>query len=283
MKTLEKLDALGAIGTSRGVLEKFASDDTYADAKARVRLSARELLDEDTLIAAVAETERTPKENDPPIDVVLHELGAAVRWGSWNAHRVVWDDSRFETLEELESGKRRIQLREAPEFRGLRANRLAVLEFLAALGISHAREVIVDPTSNVFLNEGTEFLWRRATGVGSQDQLFDNSHSRIGVGDSNTAATRDQATQGLLGTNKTYATMESGYPTITAGTSADGAKATFKGIYAGGVANHAHLEWVVDNKSGSPAGTKTMNRKVQNFGTKESGDVWTYTFDLEIK
>lgn len=276
--TLEKLDSLGARGTSRTVQERFGSDADYLDAKALVRLEARQLLDEETLIEAVAETE-----NARTLDPVLRKLGLAARFGTWDAHEVVWDDSRFTVVEELEGGVRRVKIRSTPRFQGLRGDRRAVLEYLTLVGLSQAKTILVDPSSNVFLNNGTEYLWRRATGVGALDELFDNSHSRIGVGDSNTAATRDQATQGLLGTNKTYATMEAGYPTITAGTSADGAKATFKGIFAGGVANHAHLEWVVDNKSGGPAGTKTMNRKVQNFGTKESGDVWTYTFDLEIK
>lgn len=278
MKTLEQVDVIGARGTSRCVQERFASDEAYEDAKARVRLEARQLLDEQTLIEAVAETERTDS-----ADPLLRELGLAVRFGTWNAHRAVWDRDLFGVVDELDGGTLYVAPREAPRLRGLRGDRAALLEYLTVLGLSHAKRIVLDPTSNVFLNEGTEFLWRRATGVGTQDQLFDNSHSRIGVGDSSTAATRDQATQGLLGSNKSYATMEAGYPTITAGTSADGAKATFKGVYAGGVANHAHLEWVVDNKTGGTPGTKTMNRKVQNFGTKESGDVWTYTFDLEIK
>ncbi|MBW2649001.1 MAG: hypothetical protein JRC53_04160 [Deltaproteobacteria bacterium] len=122
---------------------------------------------------------------------------------------------------------------------------------------------------NLLLNEGiTELLTLL---IGGSATAFNNANARIGVGDSTAAA---EATQtDLQGTNKTYKAMDTGYPQVS------GQTVTFRAAFGADDANYDWQEFVVDN--GAAAG-KTLNRKVENHGTKASGDTWVIEISITI-
>jgi len=204
------------------------------------------------------------------------EADFAAVFGSFNVHHALNGGLvECENPHDHSGRPQRFVLRKRPTF----GNTETIEEYIAAQAMLVQEEPVLVHVGNVFLNEGTEELWNRLTGVGTLDVLFDNSNARIGVGsDGATAAVRTQT--GLQGVDKSYAVMEAGFPTVTPGDGAGGAIASFKGVYDGNSGNHDHKEWVVDNKAA--AGTITMNRFVQDFGTKLLGAVWTYTFQLRI-
>ena len=119
---------------------------------------------------------------------------------------------------------------------------------------------------NILLNDGIGLLWDLAIGNGGT--AFDNTNARIGVGDGTTA---EDATQtGLVGTNKAYQSMYSGYP------SRSGTSVTWKVVFDGSTANFDWNEFVVDN------GTTALNRKVSSQGTKASGQTWTVEVTITL-
>lgn len=123
-------------------------------------------------------------------------------------------------------------------------------------------------TGNVLLEEGIGEMWDLICGLGSPT-AFSNANARLGVGDDNTAASSSQT--GLLGTNTLYKGMETGYPQRS------GTSVTWRAVFSGSEANFDWNEFTVDNGSGAEI---NMNRKVDNQGTKTSGQVWT--LDLTI-
>ena len=130
---------------------------------------------------------------------------------------------------------------------------------------------VVEGEGNCLLNTGIDEIWDLVTGVVSgADHIFDNSHTQIGVGDSDTAANASQ-TDLQAASNKTYKAMESGYPTSTS------QKATFKSSFGADDANYAWKEWVVKQSTSG----KCLNRKVESLGTK-SGGTWTLEVNITL-
>ena len=127
---------------------------------------------------------------------------------------------------------------------------------------------VIEGEGNCLLNSGIDEMWDLITGDETTD-VFDNSHAQIGVGDSNTAA--DPSQTDLLGDNKTYKGMETGYPTST------DQKATFKASFGDSEANYAWNEWVVKQSTSG----KCLNRKVESLGTK-SGGTWTLEVSITL-
>lgn len=122
---------------------------------------------------------------------------------------------------------------------------------------------------NLLLNEGiTELLTLL---IGGSATAFNNANARIGVGDGTTVA--DATQTDLQGINKTYKAMSSGYPQVS------GQTVTFRSTFGPDDANYNWQEFVVDN--GVTAG-KTLNRKVENHGTKASGDTWVIELSITI-
>ena len=122
---------------------------------------------------------------------------------------------------------------------------------------------------NLLLNEGIAELIDLLIGVTAT--AYNNANTRIGVGDSNTAASAEQT--GLQAvTNKLWKGMESGYPANAS------QKVTFRSVFGSADANYSWQEFTVVN-SADDAGDN-LNRKVSDQGTKASGQTWTV--DLEI-
>lgn len=124
---------------------------------------------------------------------------------------------------------------------------------------------------NVFLIEGVNFLWRIARGDTGLTP-FNEANSYIGVGDGTTPASSSQT--GLLGTNKYYKKVDSGFPMITDN------KITFRATFGGDEANFAWNEWTVANGSSDTA--VNLNRKVETLGVKSSGATWVFQVELSI-
>jgi len=123
---------------------------------------------------------------------------------------------------------------------------------------------------NILLNSGINELFTIICSSGGTK--WDATNAYLGVGDSNTT---ENATQtDLLGTNKTYKGMVSGYPTY--GTNQ---KATWKAQFTENEANYAWQEFVLRN--GASSGT-CLNRKVYDQGTKTSGQIWELTLEISL-
>lgn len=124
---------------------------------------------------------------------------------------------------------------------------------------------------NLLLNEGIGELLKLL--IGGTATAFNNANSFIGVGDGTTAAAATQT--GLVGTNKTYVGMDTGYPQIA------GNVVTFSATFGAAVGNHAWREFTVCN-SNSDTG-KNLNRKVESaLRAKVSPDTWVVRLQITI-
>jgi len=124
---------------------------------------------------------------------------------------------------------------------------------------------------NLLLNEGITLLLNLLIGAGGT--AYNNASTRIGVGDSTTAAA---ATQTALqaATNKAWKGMDTGYPSVS------GQVATFRATFGPGDANYAWQEFTIVNAA-DDTGTN-LNRKVESHGTKASGDSWVATATITV-
>ena len=124
---------------------------------------------------------------------------------------------------------------------------------------------------NLLLNEGITELLNLL--IGGTATAFNNANAFIGVGDGTTAAVATQT--GLVGSNKTYRPMDTGYPQIV------GNVVTFSATFGASVGNHAWREFTVAN-SNSDTG-KNLNRKVESaLRTKVSPDTWVIRLQITI-
>lgn len=144
---------------------------------------------------------------------------------------------------------------------------------------------------NLLLNAGINALWNIGLGNASAanssgsaagaNATFNNAQSRIGIGDSSTAAAATQ-TDLQAATNKYWQVMDATFPTEAT------QAITFKITVAGGNANFAWNEWGVDNCGGSNATSTTrsggsmLNRAVSAQGTKASGQTWVPTATITL-
>lgn len=123
---------------------------------------------------------------------------------------------------------------------------------------------------NVALNEGLGELIDLLCGL-SSPTAYSHAAAYIGVGDSNTAAAATQT--GLqASTNKTWMPMDTSYPARTDQT------ATWRATFGTSDGNHGWQEFTVVNAA-TDAG-KNLNRKVDDKGTKVSGETWTVELSI---
>jgi len=124
-------------------------------------------------------------------------------------------------------------------------------------------------SGNLLLNEGIGLALDLIIGAGGTP--YNNANTRLGVGDSTTAAA---ATQTALqaATNKAWVGMEAGYPSRSAQT------VTWRAVFGTSAANFDWREFTVVNAT-DDTGTN-LNRKVDTQGTKAAGQTWT--LDLQI-
>lgn len=160
--------------------------------------------------------------------------------------------------------------------------------------LRHNDPYAISQFSNGLLLTGVQAMYAQMIGTGTATAntayatptFYSAAQSAIGVGDSTTAFANTQT--GLQATtNKAYEPMQSGYPSIGTGASAN--IITFQSSFAGTVGNYAWNEFVVVN---SPADTLNsialgsnaiaLNRAVSSQGTKASGSTWQTTYQLTI-
>ena len=122
---------------------------------------------------------------------------------------------------------------------------------------------------NIWLTVGWTELLKLITGASTSH--FDATNAIIGVGDDATAAAAGQTD--LIGTNKTYKGMNSGYPTTPASGTVN-----FKARFLTSEANYAHNELVVKNSVSSVS----WNRNATGWGIKTASDIWDYTITLGV-
>jgi hypothetical protein len=126
---------------------------------------------------------------------------------------------------------------------------------------------------NVMLNAGITVLLQLLATNDAPNQ-YNNANAQIGVGDTSIPAANPAQTGLQALTNKAYAAMVSGYPTVVDQT------VTFKASFAAGEGNFDWREFVVINSAG--VGTIALNRKVDNQGTKIVGQVWEITLAITL-
>lgn len=117
---------------------------------------------------------------------------------------------------------------------------------------------------NVALNEGLQAIIDMICGLATVTP-WNSANARIGVGDSSTP--EDPSQTGLLGTNRYWKGMDSGYPTR------DGQTAIWRATFGPDEANFAWREFTVVNASDDTG--INLNRKVADKGTKAQGETWT--------
>lgn len=124
---------------------------------------------------------------------------------------------------------------------------------------------------NLLLNEGITSLLTLL--IGGSETPFNNSNAYIGVGNGTTAASATQT--GLLGTNKSYAPMDSTYPQVSNNV------VTFRSTFGPDDGNHEWREFTVAN--GLSDSAKNLNRKVESvLRTKASPDTWVIQLQVTI-
>lgn len=121
---------------------------------------------------------------------------------------------------------------------------------------------------NVLLNEGIAVL--QALLIGGAGTAYSNANASLGVGNSATAAAASQT--GLQGGSTAFATMDTGYPSIS------GQVTTWQAVFGGTEANFAWEEFTVVNATSDTG--DNLNRKVSSQGTKASGQTWTLKLEI---
>lgn len=131
---------------------------------------------------------------------------------------------------------------------------------------------VFEDKGNLLLNAGITRMINLLTGAGGT--AFNAANSRIGVGNSTTAAAAGQTD--LQGASKYFKLVDSATPS--------GQTVTWVATFASGDANFAWEEWGIDNgsTSGSTVTAPLLNRKVAAMGTKGSGSTWTLTVTITI-
>lgn len=129
---------------------------------------------------------------------------------------------------------------------------------------------------NLLLNAGIARLEDKF--IGAAGQVYDATHSRIGVGNSSTAAAATQTDlQAAAGSgNRQFKLVDQG-PTRSSQT------ITWRATFASGEAQFVWNEWGVDEGTadGTTVAASMLNRKVANPGTKGAA-VWVFTVTTSI-
>lgn len=124
---------------------------------------------------------------------------------------------------------------------------------------------------NLLLNEGITLLLNLL--IGAAGIVYNAANTRIGVGDSATAAVATQV--GLLGTtNRFWRVMDATFPSVSAQT------VSFRATFGTNEANFVWNEITVVNTADDMG--QNLCRRVQAMGTKASGTTWVVTVTVTI-
>jgi len=141
--------------------------------------------------------------------------------------------------------------------------------------------VEVGQPGNMLMNVGINQLWSQ---LKINTQLWDQTHTGIGVGNSTTAESASH--NDLQGASKRYNQCDSGFPALPGVQNIQ-----FAATFGTSEANFAWNEYslIVPNTTTAftPGTTKPtnyviLNRKVVSLGTKTSSDIWIFTATLTL-
>jgi hypothetical protein len=148
---------------------------------------------------------------------------------------------------------------------------------LQKLGV--APEDMAEVTSNLLLNAGIQRMEDNLIAVPAATAVYDNTHARLGVGNSSTAeaATQTDLQAAAGGANRQFKLMNATFPSRSSQT------LSFASDFTSGEANFVWNEWGIDNgtSNGTTVSAPMLNRKVASLGTKATG-TWTLTATLTI-
>jgi hypothetical protein len=130
---------------------------------------------------------------------------------------------------------------------------------------------VVRDSQNIILDNGANEMLKLICGTGGT--AYNSANAQMYVGTDTTAEAASQTGVIATGSNRAYASMDSGYPTVS------GRTATFRASFGEGSANFVWAEASIVNGTG--ANSIAMNRKVSNMGTK-SGGVWTLQMTVSL-
>lgn len=129
---------------------------------------------------------------------------------------------------------------------------------------------------NLLLNAGIQRMEDKF--IGAAGQVYDATHSRIGSGNSSTAAAATQTDlQAAAGSGNRQFKLVSSGPTRSTQT------VTWVATFASGEAQFVWNEWGIDEGTadGTTVAATMLNRKVANPGTKGAA-VWVFTVTITI-
>lgn len=127
-------------------------------------------------------------------------------------------------------------------------------------------DTVID-TQNIILDNGANEMLKIICGTGGRP--YSNANAKIQVGTNTTPELASQT--GLIATspNMYEKGMEATYPQVS------GRTMVFKSVFDDGEANFAWNEFSITN------GNVSLNRKVQNLGTKNTG-VWSIQITISV-
>lgn len=137
---------------------------------------------------------------------------------------------------------------------------------------------VVEAPGNSLLTAGIARLEDLLIGAGGQ--AYDNTHTRIGVGNSTSGVSISDtdlfASSGS--SNRQFMVMDATYP------SRSGSVITFRATFGTSVGNFAWQEWGIDGGTvnGTTVTAPLLNRKVVSLGTKSGGATWVFTVTITI-
>lgn len=134
-------------------------------------------------------------------------------------------------------------------------------------------EVVYAP-KNLLVTGGINMLLSLLTSIGNFTP-YGSGTAQLRVGNGSTTAASGDSD--LSGGSVDVSAMDAGFPTVVLTT------ATWRATFITTQANFIWNEVAVQNKTGAvDSFTRILNHKVQNFGTKASGSVWTLTLTITV-
>lgn len=144
-----------------------------------------------------------------------------------------------------------------------------------------APEETTEAAGNLLTTAGLTRLTSLLTAGGGQ--ALTNTATRLGVGDSTTAAAIGDTDLGASAgsTHRFFQTMDATYPSVSAGV------LTAKATFGGSDGNFAWQEWGLDVgtptvTSGTTVNACLFNHKIASLGTKVSPAVWALTVTITL-
>lgn len=134
-----------------------------------------------------------------------------------------------------------------------------------------APDEIAVESQNIILDSGANEMLKLITGTGGT--AFSAANAVMYVGTDNTPENVAQTGVLASGSNRAYASLDAGYPTVT------GRQMIFRASFGDDDANFAWNEASIANGTGASA--INMNRKVTSLGTKTTG-TWTLQITVSL-